>query len=302
MVEQTPPQTIVINGSLLLRRGGDFSYSTKSTTPTQFDATSSTVNNGSMEGLHSDYECCICFAPAFEPVQHESCGQMYCQKCVEPLNACPTCRAAPLVTKPVTLKIVLNKLNALLVVCPSCNSSNVLRREFAQHIAACAVACSQGCGVRVAPRDKSIHEQRDCANTIVYCSARELLCPWSGERRLLAAHNSECHYVALSPVLSHLVAETTALKQQTRELQRQTRELQRELIAMKEKRRRDNTSSSTTTSSTVAAVSTTSISTATTKNLSKPSTSNATTATTAVRYRPAARLLIAQRRAAKKTK
>lgn len=128
------------------------------------------------DGLHADYECCICMAPAFEPVQHESCGQMFCKNCVDDLNDCPTCRAAPLVAKPVTLKLVLNKLNALKVVCPSCKK-DVLRRELQNHVKDCPILC-EFCGISYKPGEQLVHQQSVCLFSPVRCSAEKALCPW----------------------------------------------------------------------------------------------------------------------------
>lgn len=163
--KRVPTETPEKSRAKKFLRGSDFDYSK-----------SSSEDEGG-EALHSDYECCICLAPAFEPVQHESCGQMFCQECVANLEKCPNCRAT-LETKPVTLKLVLNKLNVLTVVCPSCKK-DVLRRELGEHVKDCPVPCEL-CGASYKPREKAAHDDLKCPCSIVQCSASSVLCPWVG--------------------------------------------------------------------------------------------------------------------------
>ncbi len=96
------------------------------------------VNEDSIE---EDLFCAICQTPFCEPVVEPSCGSMFCRGCiVEWLNAglshtCPTCRAdVPIVTPPP--RMVTNKLDALLVVCPGCNVQ-LERKALAGHMASC---------------------------------------------------------------------------------------------------------------------------------------------------------------------
>jgi hypothetical protein len=162
----------------------------------------------------SDYRCCVCLVPAFEPVEHAECGQLFCAGCVGSLDRCPTCRGA-LVIKPVTLKLVLSRLGELTVVCKRCKLT-CLRDAFSTH--ACMGLCTQGCGASVAGRDMAQHVATECPSAPVECRAHAAMCPWTGTRQLLAAHEATCHYVAMAPLVQTLLGEIGALREQVAQL------------------------------------------------------------------------------------
>ena len=38
-------------------------------------------------------KCLICLEVAQDPVQHETCGKLFCRECIEKDKPCPSCRA-----------------------------------------------------------------------------------------------------------------------------------------------------------------------------------------------------------------
>ncbi len=93
-----------------------------------------------------DLECPICMLPLLNPVEH-GCGRMFCLECfksnIETLDnsLCPlcgmSCKESSSYT-PVNNRFVLNKLNALKVLCPTCSCS-IERGNYSDHVSLCPV-------------------------------------------------------------------------------------------------------------------------------------------------------------------
>jgi hypothetical protein len=171
------------------------------------------------ENSDEDLQCCVCIGPAFRPVQHNDCGQLFCAACVRGLQSCPICRGSSFRVEDVVLKAVLNKLNALVVTCPDCGAARA-RANLEDHVRAeCESDCSQGCGVSVVRAKMQDHIAQECAHTVVQCPALEALCRWSGQRAMLSEHKISCAHIKLEPTITHLLQAIGALQQSLRELE-----------------------------------------------------------------------------------
>jgi len=91
------------------------------------------------DNINEDLICPICLRPVINPTVHADCGNMFCKDCIDKSlavcsNKCPVC-TIPITRKsvyPVKLRMVLNQLNDLKVMCPNCNSI-CTRSYLAQH-------------------------------------------------------------------------------------------------------------------------------------------------------------------------
>jgi hypothetical protein len=92
------------------------------------------------DAISIDLQCnFICLQPLEDPVQHE-CGHMFCKLCIAKVSTCPVCRVdlneEPV--RPVKIKVILNALNDLMVICPIC-ASKIRREHLLGHIGRCPV-------------------------------------------------------------------------------------------------------------------------------------------------------------------
>ncbi|KAH3761026.1 TNF receptor-associated factor 5 [Pelomyxa schiedti] len=141
--------------------------------------------------------CSVCKQALVEPVVHQGgCGDMVCRACVAAEHErvasggpvmCPMCKRiigmGALVPAP---RVIMSKLNNLLVVCPTCQKP-VKRGESIDHYQHCASKCKNGCGELVVPAILDIHNQ-NCLGTVVRCDR----CSKSMTRRALQEHKMEC--------------------------------------------------------------------------------------------------------------
>lgn len=74
------------------------------------------------------------------------------------------------------------------------------------------------CGERVFPVKLKEHEEA-CENKIVCCSAKDVMCNWTGPKKDLSHHLGQCHFVKLAPVLSQLLSIISTLEKRVRLLE-----------------------------------------------------------------------------------
>ncbi|KAH3761025.1 hypothetical protein Pelo_7150 [Pelomyxa schiedti] len=135
--------------------------------------------------------CAVCKQALVEPVVHQGgCGDMVCRACIAGENErllCPVCggcmKAGSMVPAP---RVIMSKLNNLLVVCPTCQKS-VKRGESIDHYQRCPSKCKNGCGELVEPVFYKVHN-RTCLGTVVRCDR----CSTSMTRSVLQEHKMEC--------------------------------------------------------------------------------------------------------------
>jgi len=160
------------------------------------------------QNMEKELECPICMEPLSEPLVHNKCGNMFCSACLNQaamnrLQNCPLCReviiAGSLSPAP---KYITNKLNDLLVVCPNCRSS-CARNQIDTHLTQCPISCIRGCGMKVIPKEFENH-WRVCLEYECSCSAKMALCPWRGLRKDLPAHEFNCPFIQLRPIIERL--------------------------------------------------------------------------------------------------
>ena len=135
-------------------------------------------------------------------------------------------------------RIITNKLNSLLVICPVC-AKQIERSSLSSHLPRCPkrkfpfiligflicfLACSIGCKQNVAPIDEQTHEAI-CEAKIVSCPASDVGCDFQDSRGRLSAHTSICSALRMRPILLRLQQLEISQQQQQQEL----RETQEEL-------------------------------------------------------------------------
>jgi gas vesicle protein len=128
-------------------------------------------------------KCPICSKPFINPVIARD-GVRYCRLCItekatlvntSELNYQPSF-IENLV--PMEEQLIHDMLDNLLVQCPDCQQTNILRKDLPTHL------------------------RLDCPKRIVVCKASDLKCPWSGYYDQSADHIATCTFELLRPILS----------------------------------------------------------------------------------------------------
>ncbi|KAN0027242.1 hypothetical protein ACTFIU_009932 [Dictyostelium citrinum] len=182
---------------------------------------SQTTNYNYKEPIEIDkeLECMICLLPLEEPVVEPNCRQMFCKCCLTNWSienghkGCPYCQQSFNINS-VSLppKFVTNTLDSLLVYCStdgcefnSNSDKNLLIRrcEYRNHFERiCKVVCID-CNQQFT-REQLLSHSNECLSKSVKCNASSLMCSWVGPIKELQSHESNCHYIALSPILNKL--------------------------------------------------------------------------------------------------
>lgn len=162
--------------------------------------------------------CALCVRPLYKPLQHKSCSNVFCERCLvddaaaTPTN-CPDCTVAIRTRDTIQpAKPLLMMLESLSVRCQAC-SATMPRSAYAAHwLESCAQACpfaSGGCA-ESHPRAALNAHIDTCAFAPVACVAAEFSCPWTGQREAASAHESACHLAQCLPVLTKLRSQPSA--------------------------------------------------------------------------------------------
>ncbi|CAF0791573.1 unnamed protein product [Adineta ricciae] len=169
------------------------------------------------ESINHALKCTICDQPFIRPVS-TNCKKKhkFCRHCIEQWlkrnSSCPKCRqilhSEDLIS--ITEDIVVDVLNELRVKCTACGQTGLERGDFNNHI------------------------KHSCPSIIVTCPASDIKCSWTGPRRQLDNHLKRCSYEPLRPLISSLVSENQALKEQVSQLSRHMKEYHREMQHIKE--------------------------------------------------------------------
>jgi len=126
--------------------------------------------------IDSELKCSICSEPFQSPLNCKSCGNTYCQQCInnwlKQQSSCPSCRRLGSTFAPVITRVVINQLNRLLVQCELCEQKNLQRSNFSDHLnyhcPKKIVSCPDGCswqGERI-QLDKHVRDCRQKTNSI----------------------------------------------------------------------------------------------------------------------------------------
>ncbi|EAL70407.1 hypothetical protein DDB_G0272602 [Dictyostelium discoideum AX4] len=169
--------------------------------------------------IDKELECMICLLPLLEPVVEPNCRQMFCKDCLtnwsieKGQKGCPYCQQSFNI-KSVSLppKFVTNTLDSLLVYCntdgcefnSNSDRNQLIRRcEYRNHFERiCKVICID-CNQQFTREQLKLHSN-ECTSKSVKCNASSLMCSWVGPIKELQSHESNCHYIALSPILNKL--------------------------------------------------------------------------------------------------
>ncbi len=93
--------------------------------------------------VDENLQCLICVEPLLDPVIEPACRQMFCKACLElclrDVDSCPYCRQ-PTSISSVSLppRYISNMLDALLVVCPTCQGQ-FERSKLKEHHLKCPI-------------------------------------------------------------------------------------------------------------------------------------------------------------------
>lgn len=63
------------------------------------------------------------------------------------------------------------------------------------------------------------HLENDCKNIRLSCPAKEVMCPFVGNREEVAKHTETCEYKKFQPIFSVLLQKISSLEKQVKELQ-----------------------------------------------------------------------------------
>lgn len=133
--------------------------------------------------------CAVCLEPLVEP-RRTPCKHTFCQACISPLVACPTCRTAVSVGQlQVADQTLLELLGELIVLCrnhasgcdwqgPRENLAEHTNRTCRSHV--CANS-SSGCKWSGLWSERPTHETI-CTFATVQCRFATLKCAWRGLR------------------------------------------------------------------------------------------------------------------------
>jgi hypothetical protein len=186
---------------------------------------------GYIGDIDEELECMICSHPVWNPLIHE-CGRVFGRECFNSVfqanKQCPNCFSPENTSSSIIPLQTKNKLNGIKVRCNNCDLE-LLRLDYIAHISHCAVGmyiitcrihyysqsyttdCPLNCGEKVFPLQLKQHEDA-CENKIVCCSAKNVLCGWTGPRKELSHHIEQCDFVKLTPVLSKLLSTISTLQ------------------------------------------------------------------------------------------
>lgn len=154
-------------------------------------------------------KCKLCKKPFVDPVSTQN-GDCFCRPCISQillrdqtdelsLNDDHYTSKLKNLT-PVTEPIVLDMLASLLVRCPDCEETNILRGQL----------------------DK--HKNEACTQATVLCTAADIKCPWIGARQELGEHLDQCKYEPLRSALEEMFNELAELKTRILNLETQLNE------------------------------------------------------------------------------
>lgn len=65
----------------------------------------------------------------------------------------------------------------------------------------------------------AVHLESECKNIRAACPAKEVMCPFTGNREEIAKHIETCEYKKFQPIFSALLQRISSLEKQVKELQ-----------------------------------------------------------------------------------
>jgi hypothetical protein len=152
-----------------------------------------------VDDIDDELKCLICKYPLRSPVSHTLCHYDFCQDCIDiwlkDIRACPACEQSldnnmeqdhPRVNlmeifsfTPISTRIVLNRLDKLLVRCLLCGEINIQRSDFEDH-------------------------EQICMKKIIKCQSIDMKCPWKGTRDKLDRHLKICIFQKIRPIINKI--------------------------------------------------------------------------------------------------
>ena len=137
--------------------------------------------------------CKICRLPFIEP-RYTPCEETFCLECItnhiQTQNTCYTCHESLSVNAlTLTNRTIRNMLDRILVKCIACGQTKLRRGTFGDHV------------------------EKVCPKSIVFCSAADIKCPWTGERVELNQHLLSCRFEPMRPVITKIITENQQLKE-----------------------------------------------------------------------------------------
>jgi len=143
--------------------------------------------------IDDELKCLICKHPLRSPVSHTLCQYDFCQDCIEiwleQNRTCPACEQNIEYENesinlleifsfvPISTRIVLNRLDEILVQCVLCKQENIKRSNFEDH-------------------------EEICMKKIVKCQSVDMKCTWKGPREKLDKHLKICTLQKIRPIMN----------------------------------------------------------------------------------------------------
>lgn len=168
--------------------------------------------------IDQDLICEFCHEPFIDPIVTQR-GYTYCRQCIEqrmdnnsssPSQSCNESLFTAHMTSYHAPRIIISMVDKLKVRCQLCGETNLLRRNFDEHI------------------------KGRCPKYRVYCPRKEIGCPWFGLNNELHDHTKTCVFSNLKPAFNDFHELNQKQSIQTQELIKQQRFELEEIIKNQE--------------------------------------------------------------------
>eukprot|EP00123_Amoebidium_parasiticum_P020173 comp44088_c0_seq1/m.47498 comp44088_c0_seq1/g.47498 ORF comp44088_c0_seq1/g.47498 comp44088_c0_seq1/m.47498 type:complete len:356 (-) comp44088_c0_seq1:102-1169(-) len=154
--------------------------------------------------INPDLICPACKRVLSHPVLHTTCGCVVCARCLFLADKkCPKCKEVVNWSRETqdASQEFLDRLGAIHVKCPDCDHTcpkHFVQQHRDQY---CYIDCPEGCGVRATRTDMEKHVSDECPKVEIPCSAQVVGCEKRCLRSEIEAHERDCPFVTLQPIL-----------------------------------------------------------------------------------------------------
>jgi hypothetical protein len=176
------------------------------------------------DDIDDELKCFLCKHPFQSPVTHTLCHYDFCQNCVEVWlkehQTCPTCTQSSdenmeqeneslNLTQifrfvPISTRIVLNRLDQLLIQCSRCKELDIQRCDYEDH-------------------------DQICTKKIVKCQSVDMKCTWKGPRDRLDKHLKICAFQKFRPIIDKLQGKIKTIERKQFEMKLSVKKLEQQM-------------------------------------------------------------------------
>jgi hypothetical protein len=177
-----------------------------------------------IDDIDDELKCLLCKQPFQSPVSHTLCHYDFCQECIDIYlkknRVCPGCEqtlddqmeeendSIPLLEifsfVPISTRIVLNRLDRLLVQCLVCQEENISRSHFEDH-------------------------EEICRKKIMKCQSVDMKCTWKGPREKLDKHLKKCPIQKIRPILDQFQRKINTIETKQNQMKRSMKKFEKQM-------------------------------------------------------------------------